>query len=59
MNEITVGADDTPEYPEMSMDEFMLLFHKAGLNMVAFKSVIEASSDIYKLVCMAIRESAE
>ena len=56
MNEVTVGADDTPEYPEMSMDEFMLLFHKVGLNKVAFKGVLDARDEIYKLVCTAMRE---
>jgi hypothetical protein len=57
MNEIVVGAEDTTEYPEMSMDEFMLLFHKLELNRVAFKSVINARWELYKLVCMAIREA--
>lgn len=57
MNEIVVGAEDTTEYPEMSMDEFMLLFHRLELNRVAFKSVINATDEIYKLVCTAIREA--
>jgi hypothetical protein len=56
MNEIVVGAEDTTEYPEMSMDEFMLLFHKLELNRVAFKSVVNARWELYKLVCMAMRE---
>lgn len=44
------------DYPELSRDDYSLLFHKAKVNLVAFRSVLDADEAIYRLVCMALKE---
>lgn len=43
----------------MTRDEFSLLFHKANLNLVAFRRVMDSYSELQRMVEMAVNQERE
>ena len=56
---VLIGGTKVVEFPELSRFMFARLFNKAGVNVVAYKNVVEAQEELYKMVCMAIHDDRE
>lgn len=56
---VEVGQSWWEEDGLLSADEFNLLFHKAQLNLVAFKPLVNCMGEVRRLVEMAILEDRE